>query len=814
MAYSAGNLEMSITALSTNAINSLDAVISKLGVLESSIKRITNIKIDTGNLSKGLEGITPVIDKINSSSAGLKNTADAINKINNATSNKGGKNGNGLFHLGRLTAVYFMARRIGGAVADIVQSGADYTETLNLWTVAMNGYEQKATEFVNKMNEAYGISEKTLMNAQATFKNMLGALGGLSSDMAYGMSEGITKMALDYASLYNVTIEQAMTKFQAALAGQVRPIRSVSGYDITEGTLGELYKSMGGTKTIRQLSQTEKRLLSIYAIFNQMGKSGAAGDMAATIDSFANQSRVMAEQWKDIKSFAGAIITENLENLGILKSINTALAFTAEFLKGIATLSGALELDREVEPWADSLNNANSELDEVQKKLLGFDKFRALDNGEAKDSQGGDIGIDKTISDAVSGYGDALNPALLKSKEIARQWLEMVGLIYNAETGAYDVSKGFEGIKTIIDLIGSSLVGVGTVLGLAGIMGAVKKLTPMFTNLGKSISGAFSNPTLLIIGAISAALYYLYTTNEDFRNSVNELFKALSTLIGSAITPLTTVLGALGTAISAILNLLSPVLTFVIDIITNIAQGIEKLYLMEGAVWGIIGVIGLVTVAVIGLIATFAGMDIIDWIKNVGGLSEAFKTLGTNIFKTLNQTKTLYIGIALLAAGIIALVGAWGDMGGWQRAITIITAVAAAIAAVVIAIQALKFGIPAALGLGAALAGGILIIGSQLAEASPKKFADGGVPDKGTLFIAGEAGAEIVSTSSSGQTGVSNVQQIAQATYQGTMSALRDWWGGQNAKSDIPQLTEANATGMYQAVTGVAKSYGKTWSKV
>jgi hypothetical protein len=95
-----------------------------------------------------------------------------------------------------------------------------------------------------------------------------------------------------------------------------------------------------------------------------------------------------------------------------------------------------------------------------------------------------------------------------------------------------------------------------------------------------------------------------------------------------------------------------------------------------------------------------------------------------------------------------------------------------------------------------------------------KEFALGGMPDKGTLFIAGEAGAEIVSTSSSGQTGVSNVQQIAQATYQGTMSALRDWWGGQNARGDIPKLTEANATGMYQAVTGVANSYGKTWSNV
>lgn len=65
-----------------------------------------------------------------------------------------------------------------------------------------------------------------------------------------------------------------------------------------------------------------------------------------------------------------------------------------------------------------------------------------------------------------------------------------------------------------------------------------------------------------------------------------------------------------------------------------------------------------------------------------------------------------------------------------------------------------------------------------------------------------------------GQSGVANVQQIAQATYSGTMRALNDWWGGSQAKGDIPQLKEANATGMYQAVTGVAKSQGKVWANV
>ena len=78
-----------------------------------------------------------------------------------------------------------------------------------------------------------------------------------------------------------------MTTFQSVLSGQVRPIRSIAGYDITENTITDLYKSLGGEKTMRQLSQLDKRLLRIFfGYIQQMSKSGALGkDMEKTIEN-------------------------------------------------------------------------------------------------------------------------------------------------------------------------------------------------------------------------------------------------------------------------------------------------------------------------------------------------------------------------------------------------------------------------------------------------------------------------------------------------------------------------------------------------
>lgn len=70
------------------------------------------------------------------------------------------------------------------------------------------------------------------------------------------------------------------------------------------------------------------------------------------------------------------------------------------------------------------------------------------------------------------------------------------------------------------------------------------------------------------------------------------------------------------------------------------------------------------------------------------------------------------------------------------------------------------------------------IVGVTGAYLTPKLstdqlFASGGFPDQGSLFVAGEAGAELVSTSSSGQTQVSNTNQIAASVSVGNVGVVQ-----------------------------------------
>ena len=105
------------------------------------------------------------------------------------------------------------------------------------------------------------------------------------------------------------------------------------------------------------------------------------------------------------------------------------------------------------------------------------------------------------------------------------------------------------------------------------------------------------------------------------------------------------------------------------------------------------------------------------------------------------------------------------------------------------------------------LAGGVLLISSAVAKNSVTKFADGGMPDKGTMFVAGEAGAEIVYNNSNGQSGVANIQQIEQAMY----GALVRYGNSSNGKIEL--TVNLDGEKVYQNTTAHAKRRGNVWGK-
>ena len=526
MGYSAGNLELSILGFSDKAVASVDVTTKALRRLASAVKligktnftqaglqlnylfkeiakstnqintqnienlaaaakslasisRLSNLeKMDFEKVGKGFNtlsiAITPFLDKVKEAEASLT----ALDGVLRRSSGRkiqglldgGGKDNKkgGIFGFLRGGAALYMMRRLGHFMGELVQAGSDYNETLNLWQVAMRNNLDVADQFVNKMQKAYGISTKTLMNAQAVFKNMIGSLGQISDATAYALSEALVQMSADYASLYNRTLESAFQNMQSMLAGQVRPIRS-AGLDMTETTLFMFYQQLGGTKTMRQLNRTEKQLLSILAVYQQMGSAGALGDMSKTLNQFANQSRMMTEYWAELKTWSGLLLKDLIDQSGMLVHINALLITATEIVKAIAKSRGIGD-ENYLTGLFETADATNDAVDELQGKLLDFDKFRSLEGANG----GGLLAIDEKLLEAITGYSSKIDQAQNSAAKLAETWTQW----WIAEDGGLTTqAKIFLEVLELIGatlavIVGASMISavakLGSVLGMTG----------------------------------------------------------------------------------------------------------------------------------------------------------------------------------------------------------------------------------------------------------------------------------------------------------------------------------------------------------
>lgn len=403
---------------------------------------------------------------------------EGLNSVDR-TAQKTKKSINNMFSIGKIYWFANYTKQLFRGLGNIITKALDFTEVENYFSRAMGNMYDKAMTFQDKLSEMYGLSKTTMMQSQATYKNMIGSLGGLSDEMAYKLSETVTKMTLDFSSLYNVDFEKTTQKFQSALSKQVRPIRSVSGYDITQSVLGATASNLGIDRSIAQMNELEKRLLVILTLMQQMRNSGAMNDFARTIEQPANQLRILQEQLQEVGRWLGSVFYGVIGN--ILPYINGFVMAIKELVKTFALFVGfeipnsSGETGTILDSYGDSMEELNNGItdagkntDKATKKakewknvLMSFDVANVMpdqttsDSGSSGGTSGaGGMSIDPKILDALNKYKYLFDDIHMKAQDIRDELLKWAEIAKKSFT-----DNIFRPIKNSWDKYGSSIYG-------------------------------------------------------------------------------------------------------------------------------------------------------------------------------------------------------------------------------------------------------------------------------------------------------------------------------------------------------------------
>lgn len=357
----------------------------------------------------------------------------------------------------------------------------------------------------------------------STFMAMSNGMG-ISADAGKSMSKSLTGLAGDMASFYNVSTDVANTALQSVFTGETESLKKF-GIVLTEANLQAYALSQGITKSVSAMSQAEKVALRYNYVLSATSK--VQGDFARTSGSWANQVRILKEQWNQLMGVLGKVLINVLTP--IVKALNEMLASLISIANAFAKVFGGKGIQKStstvssgIGDIADSAGDAsgsiedtNEQAKELAKTIAGFDELNIL-NSNKEDENSGSEGGAGGGSGTVEGSGEIIegpeyeDPSskvaeyFEKLKAIFSKWADTIPkLEFN-----FDEEQAIEDLQNIGLNIANIIAGWGSFVISIAIKVAndldIGKLTNDFLSLVEAATGLASAMTDVLVPALEA----------------------------------------------------------------------------------------------------------------------------------------------------------------------------------------------------------------------------------------------------------------------------------------------------------------------
>lgn len=451
-------------------------------------KQLDKLVVGLEKLSKSLKSVSGKSNSLITVNAGIKKLGLSFNALN--------LSGNKLFKTsGNITAgftrmyvgVKTLERGIN-ALKGSIKNSMDYIETLNYFDAAFgqvannavaqweeagyssaeayyNSFSNRAKELTSKMtgfninddgtltatgNASLGINPTKLMNYQATFAQMASSMG-VTSETSLLLSQALTEIGADLASVKNMDFDKVWTDMASGLAGMSRTLDKY-GVNIRNVNLQQKLFDLGINENITNLNQNDKALLRTIILLDST--QYAWGDLADTINQPANQMRLLDSNLSNLSRTLGGLFLPAVSKVlpyvnGLVIAMERLFTWVGSLmgidLSEITSSIGSSEVDMsellgDTEDLTGNLNDATKAAEKLKRGLRSFDELNVIntnDNTQNTSSGLTDGLLDKAFLDSFSKYQKAWDRAFAKMENRANKFADKI-------------EKYFQPIKDII----------------------------------------------------------------------------------------------------------------------------------------------------------------------------------------------------------------------------------------------------------------------------------------------------------------------------------------------------------------------------
>ncbi len=544
---------------------------------------------------------------------------------------------------------------------------SDLTEVQNVVETAFGAMSSQVDAWAKNSIQQFGMGELAAKRTASTYMAMNAGMGMVGQGAA-DMAMEVAGRTADIASFFNTSQEEADTMLKSIWTGETESLKRI-GVVMTQTNLDAYALANGFGKTTQQMTQSEQVMLRYQYVMNQTRL--AAGDFVKTQDSWANQTRILSEQWKQFLGIIGQGLIQVLTPA--LKFLNQMMGVLIQWAQTFTAVTGALfgkqqaqanSVAAAVGSVADTSNAAadgQNALAGATKKagkeakgaLASFDQLNVLERGAADAGAApgpgavagagaavavpaleGEIGADVQLSpnvqrvvEAFKSCIDGLKAAAQPAKDaIQSLWGELQRLGGFVWSGLQDFYNDFlrpvgvwvlgEGIPRFVNALRDGLSKVNWEKINNALDRLWKALAPFAVNVGDGLLWFWEN-VLVPIGTWT----------------MNNAVPAFLDLLSGAIDVLDSALTALKPLAQWLWDkFLQPIAEWTGGVIVSVLGGIaDALTRISDWINSHQGLVQGMTVTVAAFFAAWKVVELLSFIQQSGGVVAALKSITTAI---------------------------------------------------------------------------------------------------------------------------------------------------------------------------------------
>lgn len=594
-----------------------------------------------------------------------------------------------------------------------ISLASDLQEVQNVVDVAFGSMAGEVEEFSKSALKQFGLSELAAKRMASTFMAMGKGLG-IDGTTGKEMALTLTGLAGDMASFFNVEESVAQTALNSIYTGETETLKKF-GVVMTEANLQAFALTQGITKSYSAMSQAEKVALRYQYVLSQTAL--AQGDFARTSGSWANQVRLMKEQWSQLLGIMGSGLVQVLTP--VVKALNSMLSSLISVGnaiaklwggKGITNLSTSVSTDLgnaagSAGDLSSGLDNSNASAKKLAKTIAGFDELNVLASQTSGGggsggggAGGGGGGGSNTIVDSKAeekeeeGMSKRLKDFLDDCKKIIEKWKDTIPKLeihFDKKQALDDLESIAKNMLNVIAGWGSFVITiaikVANDLDIGRLANDFLSLVESATHLASAITDALVpafeafydyaiSPLVQAIGDVASAMMQWASGEldewskwfEDNKDTIVEF----ATNLGKIVSPLTQIVGqllrvawdALAKALSLIGDALRGIATVIINLdSTQLKAILDILLAIAGIKLGteVTHMFSLMSQDADGFLGKLSYLE--GYLTGDGKITDFFVRFGNSWSKANEATKT---GIANIVASFKALPGKLVEVGG------------------------------------------------------------------------------------------------------------------------------------------------------